>query len=289
MERLAAELWGDCDGKTVTKHHYGDGMVISGKTPEGELYERGVGATSSANRSPARCPLHPSQSGRNRRLFPRQRGARRRSGPRCTFRVGGKRPEFWYPDTGRIEPVAVYSTTKESTEIPIQFDPCGSLFVVFQPEAGAKAGGRVVSFTRSGQSILPGNTDWQLAPKITVERAIYGTTGDTAKSRDVTALVRQFVAHGIQGFWVEYAMPGDVAPGLMKTLTVDYTIDGHRQTAARTDRELILLAGEEARPPAATLRHDERGREWVEARTNGRYQTRVRSAGDGDSEVYPRK
>ena len=39
----------------------------------------------------------------------------------------------------------------------------------------------------------------------------------------------------------------------MKTLTVDYTIDGRRRTAAATDRELILLAGDEAKSPAATL------------------------------------
>ena len=79
---------------------------------------------------------------------------------RCTFRVGGKRPQFWHPDTGRTEPVAVYSTTKEEhRKSPIYFDPCGSLFVVFRPDAAVKSAERVVSLTRNGQSILPGGAD----------------------------------------------------------------------------------------------------------------------------------
>ena len=272
VERLAAELWGDCDGKSVTEHHYGRRQGHLRQNARARVVRAGHRAGLRVPLVPRRDPLYPSHGGRYRRLFRRQRRARG-APARCTFRVGGKRPEFWYPDTGRTEPVAVYSATKEDTQIPVCFDPCGSLFVVFQPEAGAKAASRVVSFTRNGQSIFPGGTDRQTAPKITVERAIYGVPGDAAKSRDVTALVRQFVAHGIQGFWVEYAIPGTVAPGAMKTLTVDYTIDGHRRTAAATDRELILLAGEEAKPPAATLRRDEEGRLWIEARANGRYET----------------
>ena len=41
VERLAAELWGDCDGKTVTEHHVGRGKIVCGKTPETVLSEAG--------------------------------------------------------------------------------------------------------------------------------------------------------------------------------------------------------------------------------------------------------
>ena len=37
----------------------------------------------------------------------------------CTFRAKGKMPEFWWPDTGRTEPVAVYEERGESTAIPL--------------------------------------------------------------------------------------------------------------------------------------------------------------------------
>jgi hypothetical protein len=150
--------------------------------------------------------------------------------------------------------VGLYSTTKEATEIPVSFDPCGSLFVVFRPDAGMQPTERMAGITRNGQSFFPGGTNRLPAPKITVERAVYGVPGDATNRRDVTALVRQFVAHGIQGFWVEYAMPGTVGPGPMKTLWVDYTIDGRRRTASGTDREFMLLAGEAA--PATSAAPD---------------------------------
>ena len=44
LQQLAAELWGDCDGKTVTEHACGKGKVICGKTPEAVLAEMGVAA-----------------------------------------------------------------------------------------------------------------------------------------------------------------------------------------------------------------------------------------------------
>ena len=32
----------------------------------------------------------------------------------CTFRVKGRRPELWWPDTGRTETVAVYNEQEET-------------------------------------------------------------------------------------------------------------------------------------------------------------------------------
>ena len=82
----------------------------------------------------------------------------------CTFRVNGKRPELWWPDSGKIEPIAVYDEASESpafsardqkwmrTRIPIQFDPYGSVFVVFR--GGAKPStNRLVSVRRDGIEI----------------------------------------------------------------------------------------------------------------------------------------
>ncbi len=49
----------------------------------------------------------------------------------CTFRVAGKAPELWWPDTGKIEP-APFTVEDGRTRIPLHFDPAGSLFVVFR-------------------------------------------------------------------------------------------------------------------------------------------------------------
>ncbi len=52
-----------------------------------------------------------------------------------TFRVSGKQPELWHPDSGRIEPCAVWREVDGRTEVPLHFDPAGSVFVVFREPA----------------------------------------------------------------------------------------------------------------------------------------------------------
>jgi hypothetical protein len=54
----------------------------------------------------------------------------------CSFRVHGKQPEFWWPDTGRVQPAAVWDEADGCTRVPIRFEPSGSVFVVFRQSAG---------------------------------------------------------------------------------------------------------------------------------------------------------
>jgi hypothetical protein len=53
----------------------------------------------------------------------------------CAFRIHGKRPEIWRPDTGKIEHPAVYDEADGVTRLPIHFEPFGSVFVVFREDA----------------------------------------------------------------------------------------------------------------------------------------------------------
>jgi len=50
----------------------------------------------------------------------------------CKFRVTGKIPELYYADTGLIELCEKYEEYDGVTQIPLHFDPSGSLFVVFR-------------------------------------------------------------------------------------------------------------------------------------------------------------
>jgi hypothetical protein len=71
----------------------------------------------------------------------------------CSFRVGGKRPELWWPDTGRIERIAVYDAAEGITRVPIRFDPSGSVFVVFRGDNKIE-NDRIISVTRNSDSVL---------------------------------------------------------------------------------------------------------------------------------------
>jgi len=61
----------------------------------------------------------------------------------CSFRVSGKVPSLWNPETGRIaRPPAWRSVNAASlprTEVTIPFKPCGAVFVMFEPQEDKSA------------------------------------------------------------------------------------------------------------------------------------------------------
>lgn len=241
VTELAAALWGDCDGTTITEHRSGQGRIIWGKTPEAVLTEMGI--------PPDFRHTMLSGGGAIRYIHRTVDGTEvffiANSTPQATclqgiFRVKGKRPEFWRPDIGQIERVAVYDETADGTSMPISLDPCGSVFVVFRPDA-ASASDRVVTVTRDREPVIEANP---LAAEVVIQKAVYGVPGDSARTRDVTARVQQLVARGNYGFRVAAMAEGDdPAPGVIKTLSVEYAVNGKPQTARATDPERIGILG----------------------------------------------
>lgn len=51
------------------------------------------------------------------------------------FRVTGRAPELWYPDTGTSERLRSYEVGATSTRVPLRLDARGSVFVVFRGQA----------------------------------------------------------------------------------------------------------------------------------------------------------
>ncbi|MCX6895495.1 MAG: glycosyl hydrolase, partial [Verrucomicrobia bacterium] len=53
----------------------------------------------------------------------------------CTFRVAGKQPELWYPDTGKTGPALAFESKNDRTSLRLRLEPSGSVFVVFREKA----------------------------------------------------------------------------------------------------------------------------------------------------------
>ena len=71
----------------------------------------------------------------------------------CSFRMQGRRPELWHPESGKIERPAVYNDVGGHTRLPLRLEPYGSVFVVFR--AGARPEpDRLVSVTHNGKAVL---------------------------------------------------------------------------------------------------------------------------------------
>jgi len=191
----------------------------------------------------------------------------------CTFRVAGKRPEFWQPETGRIEPVALYEQANGVTRIPISFESAGSVFVVFRE--GGKSFDPVVSVTRQGQPVLPAP---ERKARIVIEKATYGVLSDPSRTRDVKAKLQAVVDGGELTFQVARMAQGDdPAFGIVKTLIVEYTADGKPFKISGQDPEEITLLTATSSEPVAQVRGRADGRLWLEAWQPGRYELKTAS------------
>jgi hypothetical protein len=82
----------------------------------------------------------------------------------CSFRIQGREPELWWPDTGRIEHVAVFEEKDGVTRIPIRLEPSGSVFVVFPKHTKFKTS-PLISVTRDQQTLLTTDSKDQPASK----------------------------------------------------------------------------------------------------------------------------
>jgi len=158
--RLADKLWGQCDGKNVTEHSYGKGKIVWGRKLRNILVGRNVRPdfTFSGARDASLDFIHRRTQDAdiyfvsNRKMRPEQVD--------CTFRVKGKTPELWLPDTGQMRRCAVYDSVEGGTRLPLRLEPMGSVFVVFrEPDDGAN----IVSLSRNGKRVFPGYSSAETA------------------------------------------------------------------------------------------------------------------------------
>jgi len=136
VRRLAAELWGGCNGKTVTHNIFGKGDIYWGHPLADILTKLNL------------CPDFETDSAYSNaviRYVHRQtdeadiyfvaNGKEQEEDVLCTFRVTGKLPELWHPDTGKIEVAPRFNINSNQTVVPLHFDPAGSVFVIFRKPA----------------------------------------------------------------------------------------------------------------------------------------------------------
>jgi hypothetical protein len=108
-----------------------------------------------------------------------------------------------------------------------------------------------------------------------VQSAIYGVPGDAVRTRDVTAKVQQILDNGETSFEVSSLAAGDdPAFGIVKTVTIRFTVDGKPHQVSGEDPETVDLRPEAIANAkrAATLTSRADGSLWLEARLNGRFE-----------------
>src|SRR5208337_2718815 len=105
--------------------------------------------------------------------------------------------------------------------VPLTFGPGDSTFVIFRPPVGKID--PVVSLTRNGKPLAI----IQHSPTILIQKATFGVPGDAIRTRDVRENIQTQVEHGELDIQVgDLVNSGDPAYGVVKTLRVEYTVDG---------------------------------------------------------------
>ncbi len=239
VKRLAAQLWGDTNGHSHREHRFGQGRVVWGMSPEQILAQDGVPPDFSS-RARIRS-IHRSTGDADIYFVANPQPASLSTS--AAFRVTGKIPEFWWPDTGRIERAAVYEQDHEVTNVALPLAAEGSVFVVFRTPA--TSGESVASCGLDEQTVCSAAAGKPLP--ILIEKALYGPAGDSQRTRDVRAKIQHMVDRGQRSFRVsQIAVGDDPAEGAIKTLVVEYSAADSRFTASAGDPDMIHLTGEAA-------------------------------------------
>jgi len=216
VRRLADEVWGNCDGVKVKEHAYGKGKVVWGKSVEQVLAGMRVPPDFEASPGTRIDFIHRVVGDTDLYFVSNQRY--RTEDLECTFRVAGKVPELWYPDTGKTEPALVYRVVGGRTVVPLRLAPAGSVFVVFRKRLSPTLHFATVQAPGVGKTARPS--------QLVIRRAVYEAV-DGAGSADVTARLQAMVRNGTLSVNVNnITMGGDPTPFHYKRLRVEYTLDG---------------------------------------------------------------
>ena len=120
---------------------------------------------------------------------------------------------------------------------------------------------------------------WSPSPanvSIAVQKAVYGVPDDATKTRDVTAKVQAIVDGGEKRFAAWRLGEGD-DPGMqmLKTLSIDYTLDGTPRRSVTLDGQIVCLDETIDAGPVAQVHTAVNGDLLLEAWQNGSYEAKT--------------
>lgn len=153
----------------------------------------------------------------------------------CRFRVSGKQPELWNPETGEIKDVAVWQENTDGTvNIPIRFDPEGSVFVVFRKPVSTAEHLVKTNIEHLEQAINP-------LPDLHIIKAEYGAFLPEGL-RDVTEVITKSVRGSkLDVHSGNHLCNTDPAQGSVKELRIEYEVNGQSREVTALERETLHL------------------------------------------------
>ncbi|MGA3262524.1 MAG: glycosyl hydrolase [Terracidiphilus sp.] len=172
VRKIAEDLWGKGDA-AAGGHVFGQGKVYTGKSIEDVLAAEGAlpdftwnPAKHVGREIPYSLPARDSdldlvfihRNDGEREIYFAATQKHHSLDVKASFRVTGKTPRLWHPESGEIEPVS-YTIEHGQTIVPLHFDAQGSVFVVFEGSAAAPS---LMVPERKNARLATVKGDWKL-------------------------------------------------------------------------------------------------------------------------------
>lgn len=192
---LTSKIWGNSDGKGGKTNQVGDGTIFWGVTPESILQEMRIHPDFTykvLSKNELGKLLHPGTG--IEFIHRRIDGAEfyfvsnqhdNAKVIEATFRVNNLLPEFWYPETGRIENATEFFATNDGRmSVTMRLDASEAIFVFFKKPLGHNQG--IISVTKNGHpaNVRFSNSD-NRSYLITRETGIYQLQKTDGSSQQV--------------------------------------------------------------------------------------------------------
>ena len=168
FDSLVNRLWGETNSSAI-ENRMGSGRLVWGKAARQVLNELGAPPDfehQGLSDAGTIDWIHRTMSDGTEIYFVTSRWEKPES-VTCTFRVSGKQPELWNPVTGEQRDATAFRQENGRTMVPLEFDPCGSMFVIFRKAIGPKVNGTTATNypTLKPQLELGGGWDVSFDPK----------------------------------------------------------------------------------------------------------------------------
>lgn len=154
----------------------------------------------------------------------------------CRFRIVGKQPELWNPETGEIQAIAVWKSEGQETSIPLHFDSEASFFVVFRKSVDGSMDPIVqaeVNLDAVETKPLPG---------LKIIEAKYGVFPPEGVA-DVTEALNARIKDGSLNVLAgNHLLDSDPAPGIVKELRVEYSMGGQVYKTSVKEMDPIVIS-----------------------------------------------
>ncbi|MGH8024937.1 MAG: glycosyl hydrolase, partial [Limisphaerales bacterium] len=234
--KITRELWGHCNGTTILGHKYGKGRIVWGESLSGIFEDQNLKPDFEFHsRDPGTRLAYTHRVAGDADIYFVSNQRHRFDSAACVFRVAGKTPELWDAQTGAIRAAPVWHEQDGRTSVRLNFDPAGSVFVVFRT---APRRDHLVS--AEFQEAKPERA--AKTPDFRIVRATYGYFADPQSWADITKKVKSRVGGGANSVPASNDFAGeDPAPNFPKQLRVEYNLNGSNYSAQANEGDSLTL------------------------------------------------